>query len=445
MQTGAKPVRNDAERQPGGCSKTRGALRFIGRALRKASFASLPLLASLALGCEPDKCATHNETTTPLNRPTDGRIATLAELSQPPQEGIISEAAIDLVNESQALSTGGMPGNAYLTLVERSCIELPTLARACWEGNAIQDRGVYTPSPVKLLSSHSDSYLNIRNLFHELGHLLQGGAGNEILPDINKYEQLLMVHVLLSRNDPGSQKMWGFLTRNVEDEIYPEGLPSYIGDAGAKQKIAVFNLLELIRSDGDFRSVRERLASLASSGMLYQEFDSLMSSYADEYGDPDLAREVTRVSNLVLSARMSFAREISRRFGAEASMAYLRAMSHKAVFSWETMTEGLGGMNCALMDRQDLALSEPGSGTSNARELCPELERTIAIHNVPEQRLCCVSPVPGSTGPGFQKYIVYADGYNCTGFLPPPAERTAGVRHLNVIRSVLLPDGARCE
>ncbi len=443
MQKGAKPVQNDAERQPQECGRAGRAIRFVGRALRKASFAAVPLLASLALGCEPDECVSHNDTTTPLNRPTDGRIAPLAEFSLPPQEGIISETAIDLVNESQALSTGGMPGDASLTVVPQWCMDDGRAAYAT-RGSLVQDRGIYSPGPVVLMS-RQEGYIGASVLFHELGHLQRGGWGNEVIPELNRIEQLLMVHVLLHRNDPDSQKMWGVLMRNLEDELYSPTLPSRIAGAGTVQKIAIFNLMELIRSDGDFRSVRERIIGLESRDTLLQEIDASVNSYASEYGDPDPAKEATGISNLAVSLRMSFAREISRRFGTEAALAYLRVMSHKAVFSEETMTEGMGDMNCAMMDSPNLLLSEPETDISDSRELCPELETTLAIQRVPEQRLCCASPAAGSTTPDFHKYVVSVDGYNCTGYLPLPAEHVMGVRHLSAIRSVQLPDGAQCE
>ncbi len=444
MQKGAEAAVSQATERPKAGGRFTRSLRRVGKTLRKAAFAAVPLLASFALGCEPDPCSSHNETTISLNRPTDGRIATLAELSQPPQECIISDAAIDLVNESHELSTGGMPGDASLTLVSQSCMRPNKSAYVYASSSITNDRGIYCRGPM-IPTTTQNSYLDARTLFHELGHLQEGGWGNEVLPELNAAEQLLMVHVLLSRNDPSSQATWGFIMYGIEDTIYAYSRPSIISLGGVTERIAVFNLMELIRSDADFHSLRRKIIDLASRGTLQQEFVRTVSSYVAEYGDPDPAKEVTKLSNLVVSLRMSFARELSRRFGTETALAYLRAMSHKAVLSEEAMAEGLDGMNCAIMDRPILSLFESELPISNAPELCPELTSTLALYNIPEQRLCCVSPTVGSTRPDFQKHIIYVDGYSCTGYLPFPVDRVSEVRHFNIVRSVLLPDGAQCE
>lgn len=425
---------------------TRG-LRRVGKALKKAAFAAAPLLASFALGCEADPCASHNETTVRLNRPTDGRIPPLTELMEPPGEGLaISPAVIDLLNESHSLSSGGMPPDSSLTLVEKTCFCPSCLAFACRESNSVQDRGVYVPSPVVLLS-RDPSAVNVMTMFHELGHLQDGGHGNELLPDLNKFEQLLMVHVLLSRNDPSSQKDWAVLVRGLEDVMYYPTFPSGYRGFGTVQKMEAFIIMELARNGGDFGAARAHIRQLVSSGTLGRAVEDAVRSYAEQYGDIDPAREANNLANLAVSLRISFASQISGRFGTPAALAYMDAISAKVSMSDEGLTTGLGGMACALMGRlrirfQPITVPDP----PQAAEMCPEMREIVSMREVSEvTRLCCVSPEEGPAGLSFRKFIISVSGYECTGNFFGQYYPFGGVKHLTVESRDEIPPDSQCE
>lgn len=447
MQRGEETaVSQAAARHDAGGRFTR-SLRRVGKTLKRAAFAAAPLLASLALGCGADPCASHNDTTVRLSRPADGRIPSLTEMMGPPGDGLaISPAAIDLLNESHSLSSGGMPPDSSLTLVEKACLGPTRLAFACWEGNTVQDRGVYVPSPVVLLS-RDPSAVNIMTIFHELGHLQEGGQGNEALPDLNKFEQMLMVHVLLSRNDPASQKDWAVLVRGLEDAIYYPTVPSGYMDFGTVQRMEAFIIMELIRSGGDFGAARAHIRQLISSGALGQAVEEGVRLYAEQYGDTDSEREANNLANLAVSLRISFARHIGNRFGTPAALEYIDAISAKVSMSEEGLSLGLGGMACALMDSlrirfQPINLPDP----PQAAEMCPEMREIVSMREISEvTRLCCVSPEEGPAGLSFRKSIVSVSGYECTGNPFMQYYPFGGVKHLTVESRDEIPAGSHCE
>lgn len=427
-----------------------------GNALRRAAAAfgvAIPLLAASA-GCEQDGCKVHNISTVSLNREVDGTIPPLEELMRPPEGGlVISEPAIDLLNESQSLSSGGMPAGSSLTMVEKACFSPERIAFACWEDTYTQDRGIYVPGPVILLGRPSASALgevdkiDIMTIFHELGHLQDGGEGNEVLPELNRFEQIFMVHVLLSRNDPGSQKTWAVLVRGLEDEIYYPAVPSGYRDFGTVQRIEAFIIMELMRYDGDFGAVREHVRQLVSTGRINGAVDDAVRSYGEQYGDPDPSREANNLANLVASLRMSIARWLSVKFGVPEAVAYSNTMSAKVALSEEGLTQGLDGMACAMMDRRNMGF-QPATTPDplQAAEMCPEMLEVVSVRTVSEgARLCCFSPAPGPLGLGFRKFVARVGGYECTGSLGLQDYPSAWVKHLNVEGTEEISLDAQCE
>ena len=428
------------------------AVRF-GKALRRAAAAFGIIAPLLAAGCQEDECRIHNASTVSLNQEVDGRISTLEELIKPPEGGlVISTPAIDLLNEAQSLSSGGMPGGSSLTQVEKTCFGPTKLAFACWEDTYVQDRGIYVPSPVILLSRASASRLSevdtvdIMTMFHELGHLQPGGSGNEVLPELNRFEQILTVHVLLSRNDPASQKKWALLVRGLEDAIYYPAVPSGYRDFGTVQKIEAFMIMELIRYDGDFGAARAHVRGLVSAGLIGRAVEDAVLAYAAQYGDLDPAREANNLANLVASLRMSFARQLSGKFGIAEALAYLDAVSSKVALSEEGLTVGLGGMACAMMDSRSMHLQPPlPYDPLQAAEMCPEMREAVSVKMVSEgARLCCVSAVPGPLGLDFRKSVVAVGGHECTGS-PWDGYPFGWVKHLTVQRVDEIPPDAPCE
>ena len=444
-----RPSPEHAQAEPLPRTRFGRALAYAGSALRRAAaFGSVavPLIAASA-GCEQDSCSSHNVTTVSLNQPSDGRIASLQELMEPPEGGlVISPAAIDLLNEAHSLSSGGMPPDSSLTLVEKTCFGPTRLAFACHESNIVQDRGIYVPSPVVLLS-RSPSAVSIMTMFHELGHLQEGGHGNEILPDLNKFEQALMVHVLLSRNDPSSQKDWAVLVRGLEDAIYYPTVPSGYRDFGTVQKTEAFIIMELIRHDGDFGAARAHVRQLVSLGGIDRAVEDAVRSYAEQYGDLDPVREANNLANLAGSLRISFARHLSTRFGMAEAVAYLNALSAKVSMSEEGLTRGLDGMVCAIMDSRNMFFqSATAPNPSQVGEMCPEMRETVSVRDASEgTRLCCVSPEAGPAGLTFRKFIVMVGGYECTGSTLMHEYPSGGVKHLNVEAMDEISIDSQCE
>jgi hypothetical protein len=232
--------------------------------------------------------------------------------------------------------------------------------------------------------------------------------------------------------------------RNLEDSLYYPLLPAGIESAGSMQKISIFLIMELARNGGDFGIARERIKSMISRGTLPDAIDEAVDSYVREYGDPDPAKEATKISNLAVFLRMSFAKWISTQFGPDASLAYLNAMSSKIILSEEGMAEGLGGLNCAIMDRANIRFPSLGE-LHRASSLCPEMASVVNIVSGGEARLCCISAEPGASGLEFKKKVVRVGGYECQGSLEQPEVHFILVKHLHILESTPIPEEGWCE
>lgn len=407
-------------KKPGSIRKFFGKMKdAASRHWKKAALATIPftLGACLAQDLEKNPCKSYNETTISLNRETDGRIATLVELEKPAAEGeLISEAVIDFVNETHALSTEGMPNNALLTLVESSC--MVNSAAYVFGESRTSDLGIYIPHPINFNPYVSTPCVDIILLDHELGHMQPYGGGHETITHVNELEQNLMGYVLF--HNQGDRDLdsirWAFLYRELATTLY-RNPPSKSHEFDIYSRSRIFVAFKIIEFDGDMAAVRADIIRLVQNEMLNSEIESCVSSYVSGLPPGDSVAEANRVSRLQLQLQISLFNEVKRRFGNDAALSFFNAKSHVLNGLHEVISMGLEGMNCANFDR--LSFEDfPALGRSDKCMLedMPEIRvasRTNNLHEIPEgTRLVCAIPEGDLE---LVMYVVGVSGYKCSG------------------------------
>lgn len=403
----------------------RRTIRKIGNASRALAFAgALPLLAAVSAGCEKDDCYSYNETTIEINRPTDGRTASPQELERPPSSPLIDEPVIDFVNETHAISSAGMPDSTMITLVPKECSGAG--AYAC-SGDPFSDRGAYFMEPIFPTAEAVLEALNITDamqmsatklttiqiLFHEIGHLQPGGMGNEVISELNQYEQVLMGNVVFLKqgmdparwhsNYPGLSTTLFYLIPSHFASVNPEN-PHY----SQYDRADIFQALALISADGDYAEVRRR----AGGSGIDSEIRTMVEAYLSRVSG-STQNETNITADIALKLEMALIRGLNRKFGPEIAMGYAKTLSHRLIGQGTSFTLGLEGMGCAMMDRPRPGHSPRPAPSTGCSDLGPV---EFSLYS-PSERICCIGAENTDGEIRFRKFVLEIASESCRGNL----------------------------
>src|SRR3989338_2821097 len=163
----------------------------------------LPLVSALN-GCG-ETCLIHNDTTIPLTRPTDGKIAAYSTIEEDMKNNRLSEPVLDFINETHALATEGIPPDLKITKVTMECLEQVGIetGRISADGAAHPsgDMGVY------IRENFGDApKAAFETIAHEIGHFQPYGGSTESISRINELEQEILGLLLLADNKKDALK-----------------------------------------------------------------------------------------------------------------------------------------------------------------------------------------------------------------------------------------------
>ncbi len=405
----------------------------IARAARRILL--VPLAATILHGCSQNECHSHNETTILLNRPTDGTVAGIDELEKEPPAGVlITEPLIKFVNETHAISSGGMPQEVYVTQVPQYCFDnLDATAYAIPDYNSVYIRG-----PITLQS------LGFGSLNHEIGHLQPAGVPGEGISQLNEIEQRLTGFAILAMQQTGKpQPIFFDPIGNDKERIYnlidrsyfykqfqtkdpvEEAYDSFMWVNGNDYTTAtVFLLLRLPKIDGNFSRLREETEHLMKSDGFEQEKEAVIKAAIAEYFsynfDIETIGTYSYMAEVDLTLMMAYFKELYRKFGPDIASLFFYNDSHdewyyvssKHIKSGHTL--GFEEMDCK---QTIIEFSTELTTNCTDEEVCMELSASFktAIQN---KTLCCVQVDPNSLKEGeptFRKFIVHGSGYRYEG------------------------------
>src|SRR3989338_11112773 len=378
----------------------------------------LGLAAVVLAACTefPVKCRTYNPSTVSLNQSADGITARLEDLQTAPTEGIISEALIDFMNETQALSSEGLPQGTNITLVDNECLEAeqdlvghPVVAYAVTSNDTGWQRGIYVPDVLSLTN------YNFRLLAHEIGHLQSAGSGyDEVIPELNSVEQVLNSYAVLSsqpdhypdhinwardfvRTVPGS-----FLTEQLDRNLDRADLHTYM-------KADIFVFMKLFERNGDFNQARQEIIALIDSDDLEMAVEEEVQRFEDEYAlDLYQGSIAARRAEVSLFADLYFFRALEQRFGRDVAMAYF---SSSSLFPYHDKTPmvGLLDLNCRVT-REESGL--PGKEKEKCSTQDPKCSSLKAEYRIPRRAtFCCWELIENPAGPAFSKWLIDGIGH----------------------------------
>ena len=285
---------------------------------------------SLHLSCaeEAPECFSYNETTQSINRTIDGEISSYDIITQPPSNQIISEPVIDFVNETHALATEPLPGNISVTRVPRYCVD-PGIAYS-YHGDE-WTRGIY-------FAVDLDPTEAIETLNHEIGHLQPGGSKNEVMAELNMFEQRTMAYLLFTNTEEDIFK-WAYGNYGIDsylsdmsdavDDLPGSGTPRY-------NNADIFLLVHLSDPSMDFRTLRDQIVQSDAAGTLEYDIQQTANDFWERY---DIIRydnnPLARRADLVLVMATAFVRELGRSFGEDMAQQYIAAQAFFPYESWE--------------------------------------------------------------------------------------------------------------
>ncbi|MCX6769029.1 MAG: hypothetical protein NTY83_04300 [Candidatus Micrarchaeota archaeon] len=388
----------------------------MGNNARALVFAgALPLLAAFSGGCKTE-CYSYNDTTITLNRPADGRTARMAELERIPASPLIDEPAIDLLNETHAISSAPMPPDAKATLIPKECVAKGKNAYAC-SGGSYEDRGTYFDGPVFVRPFGSDVVAaaglkpdSWAELAHELGHLLDG-EGTEVLPQLNEYEQALMAHVVFSRQGFQQDSMrWGYIYPGLDFQAYRIP-PSKRGTFNMYDRADILVAMKLLEHNGDFGAVRAGLMDAQSRGTLSREEQNAVDEYLFGYSGSTVAEETNNLADMSVRLKIATAGYLARAYGLSEALDYFAALSRRISGDGIGYSLGLDGMACSIMDTPKMVTGGWGSPSTDC-----------TMHGTPEftaymdrLRLCCASAESSGGAIVFRKHVITVADQVCFG------------------------------
>lgn len=391
-----------------------------------------PLVALLSV-CSPDtvyisECVKHNQTTTPLNHVVDGTIARITELEALPENGIISPALIDLVNETHALAVEGMPPDVRMTLTPEDCFLRDDEAIAAYavpEAINHSDRGIYFPRPITVV--------DFFHVSHEIGHLQAGGNNNEVMGTLNDLEQRLMGYVVFANQHDHPQDIikWGSYAffKFFSMLPSPNSLPEEV-ILEKHEKAKVYVLRALAEENGDFEQVRAKVMLLQQEGQLDAAVDEAVETFRQQ-GRP--------ASDYFLNTSILSYLRLYQYFGNDVAQTYFQANERN---NGNGLTYGLEGLNCALASFYTTSLPKIAIPVCNAIE-APD-HRYLTVD------LCCFDL--DTAGLPAQRWKVEASGIACgTGTQRDlPALETDGigwerVTYITDAQKTLVGEGEYCR
>jgi len=383
LKLGKKPEENQHRKT---FRKAADVVKGLGGKTKGFALA-VPLVATLFTGClSPEECRTYNKTTIILNRETDGKIARFNELKHMPMpESFITESLIDFINETHALSAEGIPKNTKITRVPDYC---PGGEAYALPGGGSAERGVYLRSYI--------SFANVRIVFHEIGHLQPSGRGNEVVSQLNEYEQIFNGFAVFANQLECYEdtKNWAGYAYELERRVVRAGGGDY-GVADEYDEANVYIAYKLIEHEGNFNALRQEIEQLKQDGKLPAAIKEKVRLYND--------RPEGWGAGIALELRMSFFKELQRRFGRETALLYFDSHTYTFIPELYSTVSGLSGLNCALT-------SEIEFREADSTEGC------MGKETIDNAYFCCLSTEEREGGDvEFQKWIVNASGYRCDG------------------------------
>lgn len=384
------------------------------RALRRCrDFALiLPLAAGISLGagCQKDECKSHNRTTYSIKRETDGRTAALKRIEALRGINPVAEPILDFLNETHAISTSGIPGDATITLVPERCAMTSGRHGAAYAvpfSDYLSDRGVYLVSMGSTMNVPALPI--ITTLSHEIGHLQSrdNGPGREVISQLNETEQYEMGFVLFLRQGAASEDLvrWlahtntyglangiGFSLTGLDDGTFA------FDDADEYARSSFYIFLKLQEHDGDYAKVREETRSLSAKGKLGDALAQKTSEFAALY-------DGASIPDLSISVKALIFKNYLRRFGPETAEAYLRFSS---MLMDSQFSVGLDGTACTQSGDMESKGYVPCDDA-----LCQSSEDLQKIRV--SARLCCIGLDPDSEE--LARYSISASGYRYEGTL----------------------------
>jgi hypothetical protein len=385
----------------------------------------LPLAASLALGsgCKSE-CSSHNETTIPIVKETDGKSISMKELESIKPSWPLQEELLDFIRETHALSTEGIPADTTLTLLPAVCSPKKE-AIAFIADDPRSDRGIYL-HPVSLLSKP----VNLKDkIAHEIGHLMGGNHHtNEVISQLNQHEQALMGFVLLQKQSYPTEDLVRYLAMldayylgmNIILKLdYLRGGSMGFDDL-SKYDHADFMIFKRLIEGAGFSAMRASFGGLSKK----QKLSSTAASETSSYIDSNLEEPI---SETLIKLRLAHLSELSDRFGPAMSQSFFKVSS--ALLSLAPV-RGLGGMSCA----ENALPGPPPQGESCLDELTDEncwrynSQKKAAI----APKLCCLEIQPDGS---YSKYAVSASGMMYFHYLDQIdflGYRWSGIRFLQI-------------
>lgn len=417
----------DAMPQPEGCPKPkpaklgrfRRAARWVRNNVRDLVFAgALPLLAACSgNGCK-DPCYSYNDTTITLNRATDGRTARMPELERIPSSPLIDAPAIDLLNETHAISSGPLPPDSKATLIPEECTKAMGVDAYACSGSAYEDRGAYfkgkifiRPYGEDVVAAATGKPNSWKELAHEMGHLQPGGESNEVIPELNEFEQTLMANVVFSKQGFHMDSMrLGYIYPGIDSSVY-RMLPAN-KDAYTKYTRAdILVLMKLLEHDGNFAAARGELARHASNGTLASEEQNAVEEYLFGHSGSSEAEEATSLADLSVRLKIAIAGYIYRNFGLAEALDYFAALSRRVSGEGIGYSIGLNGIACSLMGTATMVTG----GLMGPSSECESHGATEFTSYADSLRLCCASAEELEGHIRFRKYVLAAEDQVCFG------------------------------
>lgn len=427
-----------------------GLKHAIEAGLRKAkNSVVLPLIAGMVFyGCSD--CYTHNKTTMKLNRPVDGYVASMQTLEEELEGDQPSEAFIDLLNETHALSSGSMPHKAYATAVPASCLD----GHPEWTTDTSFigiDRGMYFPSL-------RFTMMQLSTVNHGLGHLQAQGQDNEAIAQLNETEQMLIGYQFFMDGDHGPLDIvrWAAYAHAFGLEALIARVMEKIKDGNELNTYLRMDALQyslLLEHDGDYGVVRGRIERLVENETLEREarprIARLEAWYAEVSGQGGNAS-----AEATLLTKKAGMMEMMRLFGEEAARTYWEANARLLngglvyeQFSGESgetsISDGLrGGRVCEITAEEVAERKRPCGSTSR---VCTMVDgESVEQMNL---ALCCMTADIHSEELAFRRTAANVEAFRYSKASGPVTLDGLGWRHatlLEIKSETVLGDGGYC-
>ncbi len=388
-----------------------------------AAVLALAVLPQLCCYDLPKECRTYNETTITLNRETDGRIASFEELeAEEPLNGIMGEGLIDLVNETHALASEGMPEGVRITGVPPYCgsaVYGNVVAYTVPRGRDGGQSGVYVTGLVTF-APRPNRFFPWYIVNHEVGHLQRTGEGNEVVAELNYIDQIIAAYGLLSNEDDNFERtlLWTYFTDPYilsKDYLIPEyaNEDNYINES-------IFIFTNLSETNGDIQRLREKIDQLEQRGELGYAIEDSVQRFQQKYGllQPDIESYNrnfwAREADTHLVARRYIFDKLKRSFGLGVAQNYFAVTSFfpnerggvsEEDSYYSRIAQGLDGFSCKVVERR-----------SSGRQPCGDVQECVEIGAAYRANinldLCCLKLDKDE----FSKWLIETTG---TTYRPP--------------------------